>query len=401
MDRPPESALRPLQRSVRAALLFVVMLGVVSLLSDVTYEGARSITGPYLATLGASAALVGLVAGLGELLGYGLRLVSGYVSDRTRQYWPITILGYVVNLVAVPLLALAGSWPLAALLIVAERIGKAIRTPARDALLAQATQKLGHGWGFGLHEALDQIGALLGPLLVAAVLARQAEYRLGFAVLALPALLALLALLIARLLYPQPQDRAPTTPPLRTEGLERRFWLYLAAVALLAAGFADFPLIAYHLERVALAPARLIPLLYAMAMGTDALAALIFGRLFDRLGLAVLLAATLVAALVPGLVFLGGFWLATLGVALWGVALGAQESIMRAALAGMVPAQRRGTAYGVFNAAYGVCWFLGSLTIGLLYDRSLTALVVVATGLQLAAVPLLWSVRRPPPAAAV
>jgi MFS family permease len=394
MDHVSEQTAPQARRIARPAMLFVVLLGVVSLFADMTYEGARSITGPYLAVLGASATVVGLVAGLGELIGYGLRLMSGYVSDRTGQYWAITILGYAVNLIAVPLLALAGNWPLAALLMIAERTGKAIRTPARDAMLSHATHDMGRGWGFGLHEALDQIGAVLGPLIVAAVLYTRGEYQLGFAILAIPAILALLVLVAARLLYPRPRDLEIGTPPLTTQGLGRSFWLYLAAVALIAAGFADFPLIAYHFERAAVAPAGWIPVLYAIAMGVDALAALIFGRLFDRRGLAVLIAAALLSALVAPLVFLGGFWPALAGMALWGVGMGAQESIMRAALADMVPPHRRGTAYGLFNASYGLFWFLGSAAIGLLYDRSIPALIVFAVALQLAAVSVLWRVGR-------
>ena len=152
------------------ALKFVVLLGVVSLFADMTYEGARSITGPYLAILGASATAVGIVAGFGELIGYALRLVSGYISDRTGKYWTVTLFGYFINLLAVPLLALAGSWEVAAFLMITERMGKAIRNPSRDAMLSHATQSIGRGWGFGLHEAMDQIGAILGPLIVATVL---------------------------------------------------------------------------------------------------------------------------------------------------------------------------------------------------------------------------------------
>lgn len=152
------------------ALKFIVLLGVVSLFADATYEGARSINGPYLALLGASATTVGFVAGLGELIGYSLRLVSGYMSDRIGRYWAITLFGYTLNMLAVPALALAGRWEIAAMLMIAERIGKAIRTPARDAMLSHATREIGRGKGFGLHEALDQIGAVLGPLTVAGVL---------------------------------------------------------------------------------------------------------------------------------------------------------------------------------------------------------------------------------------
>jgi MFS family permease len=172
---------------------FILLFGIISLFADMTYEGARSITGPYLASLGASGLVVGTVSGLGEMLGYTLRLASGRLSDRSRLYWPITIVGYVVQLPAVPLLALAGSWPVASTLIVVERIGKAFRNPPRDVMLSQAGENIGQGWAFGVHEAMDQAGALIGPLVIAAVLAIWGnDYRLAFAVLAVPVLAALL-----------------------------------------------------------------------------------------------------------------------------------------------------------------------------------------------------------------
>jgi MFS family permease len=376
------------------ALTFVILLGVVSLFADMTYEGARSITGPYLAVLGASATVVGIVAGFGELVGYGLRLVAGYLSDRTGRYWMITLVGYVVNLLAVPLLALAGRWEVAAALMIAERFGKALRTPARDAMLSHATTQIGRGWGFGLHEAMDQIGAFLGPLIVAVVLFKRDGYSTAFGVLLIPALLALGVLVVARTLYPYPRDFEVGTPPLETQGFPRVFWLYLGAVGLIAAGYADFPLIAYHFQKTSLASEGWIPVFYMAAMGVDAVAALVCGWLFDRLGFAVLGSVALVSLLFAPLVFLGNFGVAMLGMVLWGVGMGAQESIMRAAVAGMVPAARRGTAYGVFNTGYGLLWFAGSALMGVLYDVSLPALLVFSVIAQLIAVPLLFRVGR-------
>lgn len=377
-----------------AALRFIVVLGAVSLFADVTYEGARSITGPFLGLLGASGAVVGVVAGLGELLGYMLRLASGYLADRTRRYWTITFFGYLINLGAVPLLALTGHWPAAAALMITERIGKALRTPARDAMLSHATQQIGRGWGFGLHEALDQVGAVTGPLVVAGVLAAQSSYRIGFAVLAVPAVLALVALVIARWLNPRPRDLEVEAPRLESAGLPRRFWVYLAGMALVGAGYADFPLIAFHLGQRAVVSAPSIPVLYAVAMGADALAAILFGRVFDRWGPSVLAVAVLLSALFAPLVFLGGPFAALTGMILWGVGTGAQESIMRAAVAEMVAPDRRGSAYGIFNAGYGLFWFLGSTTMGLLYDTAISLLVAFSVMAQLAAIPLiLWAGR--------
>jgi len=374
--------------SRKSALGFVVLLGVVSLLADMTYEGARSIAGPYLAALGASGAIVGIVAGFGELVGYGLRLVSGLISDRTRRYWAMTVTGYAINLLAVPPLALAGRWEVAAGLMVAERIGKAIRNPPRDAMLSHATSRLGAGWAFGLHEALDQTGAVAGPLIVAAVLHARHSFRDSFASLLLPALLALAVLLVARALYPRPQDLEPSSPAMKSRGFPRVYWLYLGGVGLVAAGFVDFPLIAYHFQRTGSVSQNWIPVFYAVAMGVDAIAALVFGRLFDRKGLSVLVVVSLVCSLFAPLAFLGGFWVALLGMALWGIGMGAQESVMRAAVATMVPPDRRGSAYGFFNAGYGLAWFAGSALLGVLYDVSLPALIGFSVAAQLASVPL-------------
>lgn len=388
-----DEAIRPTER--RAAISFIVLLGLVSLFADITYEGARSITGPFLTTLGASGLAVGVIAGLGEFLGYALRLATGYLADRSRQYWLLTIAGYAINLLAVPLLALAGRWEVAAGLMIAERVGKAVRSPARDAMLSHATQRTGHGWGFGLHEALDQIGAVTGPLVMALVLAKGGGERTGFALLLIPALVALTLLAIAWRLFPRPRELAPVSKPLNNpRGLNRVFWLYLAASGLVAAGFADFPLIAYHLGKQGVVAHATIPALYALAMAVDALAALAFGRAFDRWGLGVLVASTVLSAFFAPLVFLGGPSGAVLGMVLWGVGMGAQESVLRAAVATMIEPDRRGVGYGLFNACYGAAWFLGSVVLGLLLDLSLTALVGFAVGCQLLALILLVRVAR-------
>ncbi len=365
--------------------MFVVLIGIVSLFADMAYEGARSITGPFLALLGASGAVVGVVAGLGELVGYGLRLASGYLADRTGRYWGIAIAGYVIALLAVPALALAGRWEVAALLMVAERTGKAIRSPSRDVMLSQAASRVGRGFGFGLHEALDQIGAVLGPLAVAGVLSLNGSHRQAFALLGVAALLALLALAAARVSYPDPSEFERRTPAARP-GLGRAFKWYLVAAALVAAGYADFPLIAFRIERDAVAPVAWVPVLYAAAMGVDAIAAIFFGRLFDRFGLPVLAGVAAVSAGFAPLVFLGDLPLVAAGMVLWGLGMGAQESILRAVVTKLVPGDRRGTAYGVFNAGYGLAWFLGSAAMGVLLDRSVGGVVAFSVAAQVVAV---------------
>lgn len=377
-----------------AALKFVLIIGVLSFFADFTYEGARSVYGPFLAMLSASAAVVGIVAGLGELLGYGLRLVSGRWADRTRRFWPIAIFGYFVQLLAVPALALVNNWPAAAGLIVLERIGKAIRNPPRDAMLSHAGSEIGFGWAFGLHEALDQFGATFGPLLVAAVFAWRGNYHLAFAVLLIPTVICLTLVLAARHFYPRPHDLEVKTGDVKTKDLPRVFWLYLAGAALVAAGFADFPLIAYHFAKASSVPRDMIPVAYAIAMAVDGVGAIVFGRLFDRFGIALLIPLTLLASIFAPLAFLGGFWLALIGAGIWGLSMGVHESIIPAAVAPMVSPQRRASAYGLFTAGYGVSWMLGSAAMGIIYDHSVMGTVIFCVVCQLAAIPVLLVVRR-------
>ena len=376
------------------ALKFVVLIGILSFFADFTYEGSRSILGPYLATLSASAAVVATITGFGELLGYGLRLVSGRMADVTGRFWPITIFGYIVQMLSVPLLALAGNWKVAAVLIILERVGKAIRNPPRDVMLSHAGKQIGHGWAFGLHEALDQFGALFGPLAVALVLAVRGEYRIAFAVLLVPGLICLGFLILARWLYPRPDEMETEVPDVHTQGLPRIFWLYLAGAVLVAAGFADYPLIAYHFELTSSVASNWIPILYAVAMGVSGTGSLLLGRLFDRAGFTILILLTLVTALFAPLVFLGGFWSALVGASLWGLGMGVHESLIPAAVAPMVPVHRRASAYGLFTAGYGLFWFLGSVVIGLLYQLSVSAAITFCVAAELAAVPIFILVRR-------
>lgn len=373
-----------------APMRFVIAFGVVSLLADFVYEGARAITGPFLATFGASAALVGFVTGAGEAVALVFRLVSGRVSDRTGRHWALSIAGYAITVIAVPVLAAAQALWQAAALVIAERFGKAVRTPARDTMLAQASTTTGRGWAFAVHEALDQSGALLGPLLVAAMVA-VSGYRLGFAVLALPGALALVTLAWLRRAVPAPAayehpDQHEPAPAGAGGGaparFPRRFWLYTAFTAVSMLGFATFGVLAYHLQvRHVLAPA-LIPVVYAGAMGAAALAALASGRLYDRVGLRALAIAPMLAAVVPVLAFTTTPALVWAGGVLWGAAMGIHESTMRAAVADLVPAARRGLGYGTFAAAYGLAWLAGSTLIGALYSRSITAVIVFTTATQ-------------------
>lgn len=381
----------------RIAMRFVLLIGILSFFADFTYEGARGVLGPYLASLQASALVVGAVTGFGELLGYGLRFFSGRLADATGKFWPITIFGYVLQMAAVPALALTGSWQTAAVCIIAERVGRAIRNPPRDVMLSHAAKHLGgYGWTFGIHEACDQFGAMFGPLAVAAVLARYESYHLAFAVLLVPALINLTFVMTARLLYPKPQDlEQGVRVPASGAHFPRIFWVYLAGASLVAIGFADYSLIAYHFTRAGTVFARWIPVFYSVAMAVSGSSSLLFGRLFDRFGFRVLIALTFTASLFAPLVFLGGFWIALAGAAAWGMGMGVHESIIPAAVTPMVPLQHRASAFGLFAAGYGTFWFLGSTAIGFLYDRSLSWTIAFCLMTQLLAIPFfVWVARR-------
>ncbi|MGB6066596.1 MAG: MFS transporter [Desulfomonilaceae bacterium] len=375
--------------SKSTAIKFIVLFGIISLFSDFTYEGARSITGPFLEMLGASATVVGVVAGFGELLGYGLRLASGYLTDKTKRYWTIVLFGYSMNLLAVPLLALAGHWPTAAALIVMERTGKGIRTPTRDVMLSLASQKIGRGWGFGLHQALDQTGAVIGPLVVAAVLHFKGTYETSFGILLIPALIALSLLVLAARLYPTPEDIGTTSVELEGKALSRKFWVYVIAIGFVAAGYADFSLIAFHFKKMSIVSDSSIPIFYAVATGVHVLASLFFGRIFDRIGLVSLVAAVFLSSFFAPFVFLGGYYASLIGMALWGIGMGAQSSVVRAAIADLVPTERLGFAFGIFNMVFGLFWFGGSALMGVLYDVSLPALVMFSVVAQLISLPIL------------
>jgi MFS family permease len=356
------------------------------------YEGARSVLGPLLQNLGATATEVGIIAGFGEMVAAGLRFFSGRLADRSRAYWSLTILGYGLTAVAVPLLAFALNWPMAAALIIAERTGKSLRGPARDVLLSGATAEVGHGWGFGLHTALDQTGAVIGPLFVAGVVARTHHFGPALLRLGIPAVAMFAALFLARVLFPHGAAKpAPAGPPPAQAHLPRVFWIYVVAAGMLACGFIDFPLLAYHWQREGIAAPSTIPLLYAAAMGVNGLSALAFGRLFDRFGIPTLALGTLLSMAALPLGFLGGLPAAAGAVVCWGFGMGAQDACLRPGIAQAVSMNKRGRAFGIFNGTYGILWFAGSAAMGALYGVSLWALIAFGMVAQaMAAATFVW-----------
>lgn len=391
------------------AMVFLILFGVVSLFSDMTHEGASSIRGAYLAIMGASAGAIGFFSGLGELIGYSMRYVFGRLTDKTRQYWPITIIGYVLDVMAVPALALVGEngWIWACLLLVVQRMGKAIKKPAKDTIMSFAASQEGVGKSFGLQELLDQIGAFLGPVLLYLVMLFRTDgstfqtYAFCFAVLAIPGAITIILLLFTRRKFPNPEKFEPEPEEHVPFRMRKSFVLYIAGISCFAFGFIDYSLVIMHVQNVytglaaglaetsSLVTEGTLPLLYAGAMLVDAIAALVFGHLYDKIGVKALMISTLLSSVFAVFIFSIRSTASLLfGVALWGIGMGAQESILKAVVTSMVPKDCRATGYGVFECSFGVFWFLGSWIMGVLYDVSIPAMVAVSVAAQLAAVPL-------------
>jgi MFS family permease len=373
-----------------SAWRFILLVGVTNLFADTTYEGARGVAGDFLGKLGASGTIVGFVAGGGELAGYAVRSVSGLIADQTGRYWIDVWVGYTINMLCVPALALVRTWPAAAGLMIGERLGRGIRRPAMSAILSRAGRDLGSGRVFGINEALDQIGGAIGPLIVAFVLARTHNFRVGFAILLIPALLTLSVLAAATLGSRCLADKFERTATKSAAEFSRPFWIYVAGGALFSAGCADFALIAYHLGKTNVASPALISVWYSVAMVVSAVSAPLFGRLLDRTGMiAVAIAIALSAAATP-LAFLGNGWVAYLGTAIWGIGTTVQDSLLVALVAKVTSEDRRSTAYGVFDTIYGVAWLAGSMALGVLYDHYIWGLVVLSVGAQIAAIPVFF-----------
>ena len=390
-------------------MLFIILFGIVSLFSDMTHEGASSIRGAYLSLLGASAATIGFISGLGELIGYSMRYVFGKLTDKSKQYWPMTIIGYVLDIIAVPALALVGEhgWIAACVLLVIQRMGKAIKKPAKDTIMSFAASQEGVGKSFGIQEVLDQIGAFIGPVLLYLVMLFKTEgttfeiYSTCFAVLAIPGAITLILLIVTRCKFPNPEHFEPEPKEYIPFKMKKEFILYIAGISLFAFGFIDYSIIIMHVSRTyshlasglsetsALVSTGSLPLLYAGAMLVDAVAALFFGMVYDKNGVKALVWSTVISA--PFAVFVFAFDsvpMLLIGVALWGVGMGAQESILKAAVTSMVPKASRATGYGVFECSFGAFWFLGSWLMGVLYDVSIPAMIAVSVIAQLAAIPL-------------
>jgi len=391
----------------KQAYILVILFGVISLFGDVLYEGARGVNGPYLKTLGANAATVGFIVGIAELLGYGIRLASGYFADKTRAHWYFMIGGYGM-LIAVPLLSLSGTWQIAAVFIALERIGKGLRSPARDTLVSHASQHIGTGVGFGISEFIDQIGAVIGPLMFAAALAAAnaqsvAAYQSSYHIFWIPFVVMMLVIIAVFAGYKnvaQPKETAASPQP---TGTTKLFWLYITFTVITTAGFASFALIGYHIKQHHIMVDAQIPLLYAFAMIVDALAGLAIGKLYDMIkdrcknikaGMLLLIILPAATAIIPFLVFSLSAGAIIAGAFLWGLVMGAHETIMKSAIADITCVTKRATGYGMFNVCYGIALFAGSTLCGVLYDYSIPVLMVTLAGLQVVSLPVFFSLKK-------
>lgn len=389
------------------AMLFIILFGIVSLFSDMTHEGASSIRGAYLALLGASAGTIGFISGLGELVGYSMRYVFGKITDKTRKYWPMVIFGYILDILAVPALALVGDkgWIAASILLVIQRMGKAIKKPAKDTIMSFAASQEGVGKSFGIQEMLDQIGAFLGPFFLYLVMLFKTEgstfeiYRTCFAFLAIPGFITIILLFFTKNKFPNPEHFEPESKENESFVMKKSFVYYIVGISLFAFGFMDYALIIMHISKslagLSLISEETLPLLYAGAMLVDAMAALIFGHIYDKKGVKALVISTLISA--PFSIFIFGIkseGAILFGLVLWGVGMGAQESILKAAVTSMVPKKNRASGYGIFECSFGIFWFLGSWLLGVLYSVSIPLMIGISILAQVLATPFYLSVSK-------
>ena len=381
---------------MREASRFIVGFGLVSMLMDVVYEGALSVQGPLLASLGATAATVGLISGLGEATSLAGRLVTGPMADRVGRYWLFAIAGYAITALAVPAMGWAGSVLAVGVLVVVERLGKAVRTPSRDAMISHASAAIGRGKGFALHELMDQVGATLGPLVVSGILfATGGSYVRALGIMVVPGAAAILVLALLRRRDPDPAVFEETSPqgasasrasagkavpsegaaasctvcehgPCRPEGLPRRFWEYSLFCGLCLVGVATFAVLSFHMVGIGV-PQPFVPVIYAVAMLVDGAAALATGSLYDRVGPKTLLALPVLSAMIPLFAYSGSVAVVVVGVILWGMTTGVQESTMRAYVADILPSGQRATGYGFFALVTGAGTMLGGAIAGWLY----------------------------------
>jgi len=384
----------------KSAYANIILLGFVSLMGDAVYEGSRGLVPDYLKFLGASAIIVGLFGGLGEFLGHALRLVSGVLADTTRAHWLFIFLGYGL-IASIPLLGLARIWEIAIILVLLERLGKAFRSPARDTVLSVLSKDVGAGKAFGIHELLDQTGAVAGPLIAATLMFYSSNnYQQTFSFLLLPFLMLLVVLFYAYRKIGSEVITEPKTAGTKGKALGRSFYTYTFAVTLNTIGLIPVALILYKAS-VILQPEQLqwmVPIIYLLIQGVDASVALFSGYAYDKFGVKVLTLPFIISLFPPVFTMTyTGLLPLIIASAFFGIVLGMQESIYRAAVSEFTPISSRGTAYGIFNTAYGVGLLISGGIYGLLIDFkvpfTITLLIIILT--QTTAIAALLETHQP------
>ena len=382
------------KKNINFAVRAIIIFGVISLLGDMVYESARGANSQYFELIGISAAKVGLVFGIGEFLGYFLRLISGVISDKSKKPWAFMFIGYGM-LFFVPLMGFTKNWNILFVLILMERIGKAIRNPSKDTVLSAISEdQVGVGFAFGLQEALDQVGAFLGPLIFTAVFYftgknTLAEYSLGYKFLFIPFVLLMLFLYYSyRVISNGNLLGEEYGREFKSEKLKPIFWMYMAFTFFATLGFLNFSTLGYHMKSQKILTDGIITLIYSVAMIVDALTALTVGRLYDKLkeksgkkdgGILVLGAIPVVTLLLPFFGLTTSKSLIIVSMIIFGIIMGTHETIMRSAIADITPFDKRGTGYGVFNTGYGIALFLGATITGYLYDKNLNSVILIMT----------------------
>lgn len=383
------------KKNLKPAIVFILFMGIVSMFSDMTHEGARSIYGAYLSLAGASAAVIGFVTGLGEFIGYSFRLVTGVIADKSKQYWTVAIIGYFINMFAVPAIALAtkNSWIIACIFIVLERTGKAIRHPAKNTLVSFAGSQIGDGKSFAIQEFLDQLGAFLGPLILFFILYfrkgldKFQSYRICFAFLTIPAILTILFLFLAKHKFPNPENFEEEEHKNKEFKFKKSFIIYIIAISFFAFGFLDFPIITMHISKMGIVKPDVLPLLYSGAMLVDAFSALIFGWLYDKIGIKTLIISTAISSLFSLFIFkFNSLKMIILGIVMWGIGMGAEESILKSVVSTIVPKNNRSTGFGIFETSFGIFWFLGSWLMGICYEISINYMIAISIAAQIIAI---------------
>ncbi len=394
---------------VKRAFQLIFFFGLISLFGDIVYEGARSVNGPYLKTLAANAAMVGLITGIGEFAGYALRLVSGYFADKTKAYWVFTFLGYGM-IIAVPMLMFTGTWQVAAVLMVAERVGKGLRAPAKDSIVSSAAKRVGTGKGFAIQEVMDQFGALIGPLIFAAYFTftgkaekTAVDYAHAYGLFWIPFALVMIFVVVAYFQVPDPSKLEPPKTAQEPDKITRLFWIYNIFSFITAMGFISYAIMGFHFKSQNVISDAMIPIYYAVAMAVDGVAAYVIGSVYDKLkekhnhhggGLLSLILIPILSALIPFFAFTKSPALALVSAVLWGIVMGMHETIMKAAIADITPMRKRGTGYGIFNFGYGMAMLAGGYVAGLIYDISIPVLCWGAAGLQAVALVIFFVMKK-------